>query len=126
MIPNKLIVSTHKVKRSILGTIIEENSDLFDNDITNDADFNILALFVMFEYLKGKDSFFHPMFQVSDQSHSIISWNEEDLKLVEESAFIEEVDSKSNNFFCALMKEYASTFLNKKINFKRFMNFNKT
>lgn len=91
MIPNKLIVSTHKVKKSILGKVVAENPDLFDNEQTNDADFNMLALFVMFEYIKGEESFFHPMFQVSEQSYSILTWTNSDLEIVDDIAFKEEV-----------------------------------
>jgi hypothetical protein len=35
---------------------------MFDNEETDDADFNKLALFVMHENKKGKKSFWYPYF----------------------------------------------------------------
>jgi hypothetical protein len=39
-----------------------------------DAEFNILAFAVLFEKVKGKESFFYPMLACTDQSYSMLYW----------------------------------------------------
>lgn len=84
-IPNKLIISTHLVKESTLNSILLRNPDFFSEEHCPDADFNILSLFVFWERLKGKESFFSPMFEVSDQNYSLMSWSEEELNDLEDN-----------------------------------------
>jgi len=87
-IPNKLIISEDKVHGSELQPILDKYAlfhslfwfnneqtccefdgfrypELFDEEKCGDADFNILALYLMFEKLKGDKSFWHPYFELN-------------------------------------------------------------
>jgi hypothetical protein len=62
-----LIISQEKCKESILRKVYNENPDMFDENETADAEFNILStdstMLVFYLYLekkKGKESFFYP------------------------------------------------------------------
>lgn len=83
-IPNKLIISTHLVKNSKLNNIINMNPDFFSEESAADADFNILSLFIFWEKLKGKSSFYAPMFDVSTENHSLLSWSENEVDCLDD------------------------------------------
>lgn len=78
-IPNQLIISTHLVKNSKLNNIINMNPDFFSEESAADADFNILSLFIFWEKLKGESSFYAPMFGVSPENNSLLSWSESEV-----------------------------------------------
>jgi hypothetical protein len=53
--------------------------DLFDEDENSDAEFNILALAVLWEKVKGKESFYHDMLSVTESNNSMLDWTTEDI-----------------------------------------------
>lgn len=63
-IPNKLIISANKVYNSELREIFEANPNFFDDEKTTDAEFNSLALFILWHKLLGKESFWYPYLNV--------------------------------------------------------------
>jgi hypothetical protein len=57
-----------------LSLIIDENPELFLEEENQDADFNILTLFVMKEKMKGKNSFYFDWFNITAENYSMYSW----------------------------------------------------
>ena len=91
IIPNKLLITTFHVKLTILNEIFEKHPDLFDNDETEDADFNMLALFIFYEKLKNEKSFYFPMFEVTEQSFTMLDWTENEMQMLDDPCLISEV-----------------------------------
>jgi hypothetical protein len=54
-IPNNIIINVDLVRNSEIKVIIEENPDLFSESRNNDADFNTLAIYILYRLMeKGK------------------------------------------------------------------------
>ena len=60
-IPNKLIISEQGARESEIAEIFQNHDNLFVGNV--DRDHNVLCTFVMFERLKGPQSFWHPYFE---------------------------------------------------------------
>jgi hypothetical protein len=61
-LPNKLIISTETAKNSEIGEIFKNHDEMF---VTyQDRDMMILILFLIYERIKGEESFWHPYFEV--------------------------------------------------------------
>ena len=58
-IPKKLIISVSMVKASPLGQILHSYPLLSDDD-SEETEFNILALFLIWQKRLGEDSFYYP------------------------------------------------------------------
>lgn len=58
-VPKSLIIGISTVKASPLADILEKHI-IFKGDDNDDKDFNILALFIIMEKMKGQKSFFAP------------------------------------------------------------------
>jgi hypothetical protein len=54
------------VDHSELQDIVKFHPDYFEEELNDDGDFNKLTLFVMYEKLKGKKSFWAPMFELTE------------------------------------------------------------
>jgi len=79
------------VKSSKLNIILETNPDLFSPELSEDSDFNILSLFILYERLKNKDSFYYPMFEVSENNYSLLNWTNKELDFLEDLNIKEQV-----------------------------------
>ena len=90
-IPNKLIISTHLVKKTKLSKIIDNYPEIFDEEKSEDADFNILSFFILWEKFKGEESFYHPMFAVSENNYSLLSWSDNELDDLEDLSVKEQI-----------------------------------
>lgn len=90
-IPNRLIISTHLVKSSPLSKILTQVPDLFSPGLSEDSDFNTLSLFVLCEKLKGNDSFYSPMFEVSETNYSLLNWEARELEMLEDPMIFDQV-----------------------------------
>lgn len=64
---------------------------MFDEELCGDSDFNLLALFLMYEKIKGEKSFWSPYFQVIKKSYTLLDWKEEELDLLEDNYIKQEV-----------------------------------
>ena len=53
---------------------------MFDPEDNDDADFNKLALFILWEKNKGKKSFWYPFFQVVEFSYTLYDWKKQEVK----------------------------------------------
>mmetsp|Transcript_2543 Transcript_2543/g.3535 ORF Transcript_2543/g.3535 Transcript_2543/m.3535 type:complete len:313 (-) Transcript_2543:1488-2426(-) len=73
-IPNTIIISVARVKACPeLRQLIADNFDVF-GDVHPDREQLLLATFLMFEYLKGTNSFWHPYISVMNESDLVSSW----------------------------------------------------
>ena len=62
-IPNKVLISTESCRHSELAEIYRNNEDLF---VANtERDYYVVLIFIMYERLKGTDSFWHHYFEVA-------------------------------------------------------------
>lgn len=82
MIPNKILISPLTVKNSEISLVISENPWVFDQKLTEDADFNILTFFLMFEKVKGEKSFYYPLIQILEDCTSIVDWDDTELEQI--------------------------------------------
>ncbi len=44
-----------------------------------DAEFNILAFAILYEKVRGKESFFYPVLACTDKSYSMLYWNRQEI-----------------------------------------------
>lgn len=102
-VPEKLILTVQKCYESReLNKLYRANDDLFDYEESDDAEFNVLAVFVMYEkgkILKGKrehpeeefHSFWQPYLDSVDQPETAMDWTPEELVGMPQD-FLEEVE----------------------------------
>lgn len=67
-----------KVRDSALGSILEKYSTLNDNE-SEETDFNILTLYLIWQKMLGTNSFFYPYLQAVDKAETIITWPDDDV-----------------------------------------------
>ena len=99
-IPNRLLITPKKIRNSEIKELIDSYPEFFANH--EDAEFNILAVFLMHEkikgffilllivrnikfYLLGVKSFFYHMFNVISDCSTLIKWSDEELEELEDS-----------------------------------------
>ena len=75
-VPNKCIISTeHARKSSEIGHLFDSCDELF---VTNqDRDICTLMVFIIYERLKGDESFYHPYFDMVDSPVPTCFWPDE-------------------------------------------------
>lgn len=77
-VPTKCIISRLHALQSPIGHLFESHDALF---VTNfDRDSTILAVYLMYEKMKGEESFYHPYLQVLDHMDPTCYWPEEILE----------------------------------------------
>lgn len=59
--------------------MLRENPQSFDEKHANDAEFNVLAIWVLHEKLKGQKSFFAPYLNIVNNSNTMMDWSKKDL-----------------------------------------------
>jgi hypothetical protein len=72
------------VRNSEIKVIIEENPDLFSESRNNDADFNTLAIYILWEKIKEDKSFYFPWFNITDENYSMYEWTIKELDLLDD------------------------------------------
>ncbi|EGR31971.1 SET domain protein [Ichthyophthirius multifiliis] len=102
-IPNKIMISLNQIKECELKDIINENPSLFDEEENAEAEFNIIAMYVIHEKLKGEKSFYKPYFDTIQRSYTMYDWTIEEVKLTESEEII-----YSFNEYCRDFKENCS------------------
>ena len=56
--------------------IFDENENFFQKGGENhDAEFNVLAFFILYEKLKGEKSFWFPYLDLVQESYTLFDWN---------------------------------------------------
>ena len=79
-----------KVKEGELKPILKRFKHLYNMDHSEDAEFNILALFILREKILGEKSFWKPYLDTIDRSYTMMDWTSEDLAMIEDESLIEE------------------------------------
>ena len=74
-IPNKCIISTLHARDSQIGYLFDMHDNLFVT--TPERDSNILMVYMIYERLKGEESFYHPYFEMIDAFQHSSYWPEE-------------------------------------------------
>lgn len=95
-----MLISLKKIKKGELSEIFKDrdNSDLFNDKQAGDAEFNIIATYLIYEKLKGEESFFKPYFDIIERSYTMYDWTEEEVAKTECSEIIDEVAILQKNF----------------------------
>ncbi|EGR32186.1 SET domain protein [Ichthyophthirius multifiliis] len=100
-IPIKLIITTKKIKESELKQIYKENPDIFSEKRNYDGESDMVAAFLIYEKLKGEDSFYYPYFQTVEKSYTIYDWTIDEIQETENDEIISEF-----NQYCQNMDEW--------------------
>ena len=78
-IPNTIIISVERAKACPeLRQLISDNFDLF-GDIHPDREQLLLATFLLYHYLQGEASFWHPYLAVMNESDLVCDWATEEV-----------------------------------------------
>jgi hypothetical protein len=73
-VPSKLIITVDKALRSKeIGHIFEENEFFFKN--TEDRDYLVILVYLLYEHQKGKQSFWFPYFNAIEPSPLPGQWD---------------------------------------------------
>ena len=73
--PNKCIISTETARNSPIGHLFESHDGLFATNF--DRDQMILVVFLIYEKLKGEESFFHPYIDMVEAETLAAYWPED-------------------------------------------------
>lgn len=74
-IPNKCLITTEHARESPIGHLFESHDALFV--CNNDRDTCILMVYIIYEKLKGEESFYHPYLEMMDSTLHATYWPEE-------------------------------------------------
>ncbi|KRX00204.1 Rubisco LSMT, substrate-binding domain [Pseudocohnilembus persalinus] len=89
-VPNKMIINVKKALESELIEVYKSSPKNFNMKINEDAEFNILTLFLIREYIKGTDSFWYPYISSIGKSYTLYDWTKYDTEKTEDPEMIEE------------------------------------
>ncbi|CAD8064909.1 unnamed protein product [Paramecium sonneborni] len=89
-IPQSLIISPNKCKRSNLVSVYNSHPEMFDEEETNNADFNILTFYMYNEKKKGESSFYYSYIQAIQTNNTLLGWSNDDLNKIEDPIILEE------------------------------------
>jgi len=73
-VPTKLMICETRVRQSDIGHVIEEQKSFFDDE------HKIIMFFIVHEMSKGKDSLWHPCFQISEKPDLPAFWEDDELQ----------------------------------------------
>lgn len=74
-VPNKILITTTKVKNGELKDFVNEFPEIFHNH--EDADFSLLTIFLLREKIKGSESDYQPLINVIDNNAILLHWHED-------------------------------------------------
>ena len=96
MIPNSVIVSLERVKREPdLLPVIAENQHVFGKNHP-DTEQLALATFLLYHFLKGKDSFWHPYLSVMNESDITAYWQSSEIEQLKDVEIITDTETYKN------------------------------
>ena len=74
-IPNRLLINKQRILNGELRDLINTNYSLFDEKLYPSNEFNIFVVFLIYEKLKGKSSFFFPYIQIIQENpYTMLDW----------------------------------------------------
>ncbi len=73
-VPSKLLITVDKALRSKeIGHVFSENAFFFKN--TEDRDYLVLLVFLLYEHQKGKNSFWYPYLNAIEPCSLPVEWD---------------------------------------------------
>lgn len=81
-IPNKILITTTKVKNGELKEFVDAFPEIFEDN--EDADFSLLAIFLLREKIKGSESDYQPLINVIDNNAILLHWHEDIIQELED------------------------------------------
>ena len=94
-VPYKMIMNVHKTSQhEVLGPIIEENPDCFDDYCQTFCDQMILTLRVLYEMTLGKKSYWYPYIRQLDMEEVDLTrrWSEQELEMAQDDEVRKEIE----------------------------------
>ena len=88
-IPSNLIIDSLKIERKDLKDLYERNPELLDDNF--EISLNSLTIFIIFEILKEKDSFWYPFLSLISPTNLPIVWGSSELYELQDEYFMEEI-----------------------------------
>ena len=90
-VPNKLLITTKIAQdHELIGPIMKEYPVVFEE--SQDWEYNIQIIFIMYERTKGKDSLWHPYFDLQPIVDTPLEWGPEDLAFIEDPSLVKEIE----------------------------------
>ncbi|KAM3135265.1 hypothetical protein pb186bvf_012563 [Paramecium bursaria] len=89
-VPYNLVISQEKCKESELKEIYLQNPQLFDEDESSDAEFNILIFYMYREKRRGKESFYYPYIEAIQAKNTLNEWTQQELEMIEDPHILQE------------------------------------
>ena len=80
------------LKTKELKEIIDAHPELFNEEESDEWEHRIIELFVLYEMQKGKDSFWHPYFEVLPKLTNFWYWDEEHIRATDDPFITCEMD----------------------------------
>ena len=119
--PNKFLITSKLAQdHEIIGPIIKEYPVLFEEH--DDFEFYIQIIFLMYERIKGKDSFWYPYFELQPIVDTPVEWGPEDLDFIEDPSLIKEIEDCKTTIahdflkFARIIKEHQDIFVSSTFN----------
>ena len=119
-VPLSITISVNGTKNhDILGPIINENPEIFDEDFEDvcaDWEQLTLTLALLYEFIKGRSSFWYPYLRIIPEVDFISNWSSDTLELLHDMSFLNEIlelkqDVKDNfSPFFKMLKKYPKIF----------------
>jgi hypothetical protein len=91
-VPSKLLITVDKALRSKeIGHVFSENEFFFKN--TEDRDYLVLLVFLLYEHQKGKKSFWYPYLNAIEPCQLPLEWDKRLLACLEDEELIENIQA---------------------------------
>lgn len=90
-IPNKMLITKKKILASDIGHIIKKHEKIFEEELYSSNEFNSFAAFLIREKIKGDTSFFAPYIDVMQKTCTLLEWDDNSLREVDDKQLIDEV-----------------------------------
>jgi hypothetical protein len=104
-IPSKIIIDSLHLERAVLKDLYERNPELFDQSY--EISLSSLTIYIVFEILKGLDSFWFPFLRLVSKTDLPIVWNTKELNELQDEYFIGEIIDERigiNDFYDVFIK----------------------
>lgn len=104
-IPSKIILDSLKIERVDLKEFYLRNPELIEESY--EISMTSLSIFIIFEILKGEDSFYYPFLRLISSTDLPIVWNTSELNELQDEYFINDIlDDRIeiNSFYKLLIK----------------------
>ena len=128
-VPFKMMLSVHKVQNDdVLGPIVLDHPECFDEEKGNDWEQLTLAIGLLYEMTKGKESYWYPYLRQMPDVEFSSSWDEHELEMLQDDYCVyqlKEYDAElaaTWEIFEKVLLEYESVFPAKFIDRGLFLN----